>query len=111
MKFKKSLPVVRLQFLIIYPGWTVTYNKFIELNPLQLSPDDENWLLFTQDLLQLHCGEDLLLDLGWYPEADPSGQYRLELIKNTNWEKPLLSFSSRDKSEITELIERITWEY
>ncbi|TYP73979.1 hypothetical protein [Paenibacillus methanolicus] len=72
---------------------------------------NERWFNFTEDLLQLcHTKYDILLDVGWYPEADPTGHYGLELIKGRDWQSPLVSFGTNDKAEIVEKIELLVWQ-
>ncbi|MDR6225476.1 hypothetical protein [Desmospora profundinema] len=109
MNVIKPLPSIRLQPLRIYPGWTIKYNKFMDLDPQTVGPDDAWFYVFTQDLLQMEQG-NILLDLSWYPEGDPNGRYGLELIKNDDWEAPLVDYSSRKKEEIAHYIEKWTWE-
>ena len=94
----------KLQPLRIPTGWSVKYNSFTEYDP-----DDaaEHFDELCEDLLQLENG-DLLIDLGWYPEGDITGQYRLYLLDGTKalpFEMPLEIFNSRSKQEIIEKIE------
>lgn len=49
--------------------------------------------------------QKLIIDLGWYPDSEPSGNFRLVAILNNNWEFPLLQFTSRSKKEILETLE------
>ena len=66
------------------------------------------WELFLQDLLQLkHINKNLLLDLGWIPEANPEGSYHIELIANEDWLNPILVYESKSKHEIVNQINTI----
>ena len=107
-----------LQPLRIPGGWTVVFNKFEDSEPEELEEQDKRWLFaFNEDILYMYAttsrkknGEieqqKLALDLGWYPDGEPKGKYRLLAILNDNWEQPLLQFSSRSKDEIVRMIER-----
>lgn len=107
-----------LQPLRIPPGWTIVINKLENLEPEELDADDERWLgTFTEDILYLHTKrkrkrnkqveeQTLAIDLGWYPDSEPTGKFRLVALLNDNWQSPLLEFSSRSKQEIVEVIEQ-----
>ena len=38
------------------------------------------------------CGQMVHIDLGWYPDGDPDGSYRLVAILNDDWENPPVQF-------------------
>ena len=106
-----------MQPLRIPGGWTVLYNKLEDLEPEELPPDDRGWLFsFNEDILHIYTTarrkrnkqvetQKLVLDLGWYPDGDPSGSFRLEAILNDDWINPLLTFSSRSKQESVDTLE------
>lgn len=106
-----------MQPLRIPGGWTVLYNKLEDLEPEELPPDDRGWLFsFNEDIFHIYTTarrkrnkqvetQKLVLDLGWYPDGDPSGSFRLEAILNDDWINPLLTFSSRSKQEIVDTLE------
>ncbi|GGE23691.1 hypothetical protein GCM10011571_27200 [Marinithermofilum abyssi] len=108
---EKPLSLVKKQPLRIHAGWTVIFNDFSELDPQIIHPEDEEtWLwMFLQDLLYLkYCHGPISLDLSWYPAGDPDGSYGLELIKDSDWQNPLRSYSTRDKEKIVDLINKAT---
>jgi hypothetical protein len=78
----------RLVPLRIPAGWTVIANTFAELDDPGALSEEEQRAHLAQDLLQLRAGA-LILDLGWVPEGDPAGHYRLELVRD-NWNETLL---------------------
>ena len=108
----------RLQPLRIPVGWTVGLNKFEDIDPETLPADDEAWLSsFTEDILQIYSKlgrrrndelekQELIIDLGWYPEGDPDGEFTLRAIMDRDWYEPLLEFSSRSKDEIVKTLEK-----
>lgn len=102
-----------LQPLKIPGGWTVDFNKFENIEPEELSEQDEKWLYsFNEDILYMYSdvkqteNQRLSIDLGWYPDGEPNGHFKLQAILNEKWEKPLLEFSSRSKDEIVKTLEK-----
>ena len=109
------------QPLRIPGGWTVIYNKFENIDPETLAAEDEKWLsAFNEDILLLnyklvrernkHTKEqEIAVDLGWYPDGEPGGKFRLQAVLNRDWNDPLFDFSSRNKDEITQTLEKWLW--
>jgi len=92
-----------LQPLRLQAGWNVEFNNFCECEP---DSCEDFGGYFVEDLLQLTNSKfNLIIDLGWYPDSDENGGYKLFLIKNYNWEKPLEYFESRDTKAIVDKIE------
>lgn len=95
-----------LESLKIPGGWEIVQNKFLDIEPEQLNREDDAWFEFTQDILQMqHKRKNVTIDLGWYPDIDPSGHYRVVAIKDANWENPIEEYESRNKDEIKNKIE------
>ena len=91
-----------VQPLRLLGGWTIEFNNFYECETDSCSNIGE---YLVQDLLRLinyKC--NLVLDLGWYPDGDKNGAYKLSLVKDYKWEKPLECFTSRITKEIVEKI-------
>ena len=101
---------IPFQSLQITTGWLVEYNEFRDIEPysdikVEGLPDEDVWELFLQNLLFLkHEFYGISLDLGWTPEAEPEGSYKLTILKNGDWDNPLLYFKSKNKDEIVEKI-------
>lgn len=108
---KVKLQDIRLQPLSIPSGWHIVHNHFCNVNPgeniyIDGLPDGDVWELFLQDLFLLENSYlKLSLDLGWVPEADPNGRYKLTLLKDTNWDNPIASYKSPSKNEIVKIID------
>ena len=89
------------------------FNKFEDIDPETLPSEDEAWLFaFNEDILYMRKQtekQELALDLGWYPDGDPDGQFVLQAILNGDWNKPLLKFCSRSKDEIVQTLEKWLW--
>ena len=108
----------RLQPLRIPTGWTMLFNKSEDIEPEELQEQDKRWLfLFIEDILHMYANlhrkknkkleeQKLGIDLGWYPDGEPTGSFRLVAVLDSNWDFPLLEFSSRRKVEIVKTIEK-----
>lgn len=104
--------------LNIPAGWAVCYNQFADEDPVIVDGEIENWDAFKTSLAQFNKmelvkgdwkirDEHLLMDLGWYPEADPEGCYRLVLVNHTadgQWED-INEFASQDRFMVRDKIE------
>ncbi len=93
---------VELVPLKIHTGWLVSYNNF-----------------YYSDALETHFNERLLIivneyfrriiDLGWYPKSNPSGEYCIIVAVMSEgvhglgyWNGPLAYFKSKDIHSIIE---------
>lgn len=82
-----------------------------------LTEDDrlnsESCYELSEDLLQIEFKDkNLLIDVGWYnPFQTKLGFFRIELIQNMNWERPLFKRNFRKintlKRQISQLIHQI----
>ena len=96
--------------LRIPTGWAVVFNNFWEIKPLIEEGKLVNTSDFTQDHLVIERvvpkgtnSPPYVLDLGWYPEEDLNGQYRL-VLTNRNSNEVLKKFESSDYEKISEAI-------
>ena len=100
-----TIKTFELQPLRISPGWLISYNMFSEYDP---DVDDKSFCYeLCEDMLQLK-NNNLLIDLGWYPDGDIKGSYKLYLVdvtKDSPFETPLEVYSSKSKKEIVSTIE------
>lgn len=109
--------MAKLQKLSIPYGWKIMWNELPETDPDTLEKDSMEWLVFSEDILYIEKEktelnkEKLALDLGWYPEADPNGEFCLYVIKDDNWAEPEEAFRSRSVSEISDIIEDLLRKY
>ena len=103
--FILTIKSFELQPLRISTGWKVAYNMFSEYDP---DTDGSEYAYeLCEDLLQL-SNNNLLLDLGWYPQGDITGSYKLYLVDKTKespFESPLEVFVSKSKQEVIKRIE------
>lgn len=101
----------RLYPLRIPPNWKFLWNKLETTEPAELDPQDKAWLFtFVEDMVYLRReskGQTVSIDLGWYPDGDPTGAYGLVAILDDNWQDPILEFTSRSTQAVAETME--TW--
>lgn len=108
MRFRLDIPA----------GWGVSYHQFYDEEMRVVNGEIENWNVYKTSLAQfikMHIvngtyqipAEYLLIDLGFYPEGDPNGQFELEMAtvtKEDGWISHKV-FSSKDRYEIRETLE------
>lgn len=82
------------------PG-RVVYNDF-NLNPNASLESQINSL--KEDLFQINYYDEYIIDVGWYPEFDEEGSFRICVIKDFDWEAPLFSKRCRDISSLNQLM-------
>ncbi len=116
-KWWKSLKPFRLD-----SNWTVKWNKLKDIEPDNIEHEDEAWLYtFVEDMTYL-VREDtykenkkiithtLAIDLGWYPDGDMKGNYRLIAILDNDWSNPILELKTRSTQEVADTIEQWVFE-
>ncbi|NLK98831.1 MAG: hypothetical protein GX272_12285 [Epulopiscium sp.] len=103
-------------------GFAVTYNKFFDVEPVQSEESKgglQNWGYFTQDIMQIikiglkkgkwyiPSKDYMIIDLGWYPDGDPNGEYGLSLaiVREDNSWDTIKEFSSKNRFEVKDKIE------
>lgn len=102
---KSSRP--QLVPLRIPSDWLVEFNAFYEVDPRDAIVDVRLRELLTQDMLSLKLVDErieVVIGLGWYPDADIDGEYRLEL-EHSRIDHTLALFCSRDRAQVQVLLE------
>ena len=74
---------------------------FDDLSPLTDQPLAAQIDSLKEDLLQVEYGKHLLLDVGWYPEFDETGAFRVVVIKDQDWDHPQWTGQARTLTELT----------
>lgn len=106
-----------LQPLRIPTGWHIEFNKLTSTEPETLDKDDERWFDFTEDIAYMYTinqkkeyhkmdTQKLGIDLGWYPDCDPNGNFCLQAILDDDWENPLKKFISKSTEEVVKQWEK-----
>lgn len=81
----------------------ITYNElFVNFN----TPYSEQIYNLTEDLLQVEYDNGYILDVGWYPEFDINGCFKVCAVKNCEWDKPIFSANCGNKSELENAVNR-----
>lgn len=85
-----------------FAGGTVTHNDLSLLQDVAVAKQID---LLKEDMLQVEFAGGLLLDVGWYPEFDVAGGFRINVIKNFDWDRPLITLTAHETSELVEKLD------
>lgn len=66
---------------------------------------DDLYNILKEDLLQIEFNHSYLIDVGWYPEFDSKGSFKIMLIKNYKWEDPVHILETRSLIELENIVE------
>jgi len=78
------------------------------IDPEQMAVGDRDWVLLSQDLLLLeHPASAFMIDVGWYPDESPSGEFALSVILDEDWQRPLHHFTTRSLGRLVLELETI----
>lgn len=84
-------------------------DRINELIPLSEQIDD-----LKEDLAQIAFPGGIVLDLGWYPSFDPRGQFRVTIVQDGVWERPVFQAGAKDlrslKHQICLAISTFEWQ-
>lgn len=78
--------------------------KYIDFYINKNIPLEEQLDILKEDLLQVSYYNDYLIDLGWYPEFDQKGNFRVSVIKDYQWDNPILQKNCRDLNLLDEYV-------
>ena len=78
--------------------------KYIDFNINKNIILEEQIGLLKEDLLQVSYENDYLIDVGWYPEFDEKGNFAVSVIKDYQWDNPILQKSCKDLNLLNEYI-------
>ena len=76
--------MIRLNFT----DGTITHDDLSRLRHVAVAKQTD---LLKEDMLQVEFAGGFLLDVGWYPEFDAAGDFRINVIKNHDWDRPVES--------------------
>ena len=105
----------KLFSLRVPSGWAIVRHNFGDVDPIIEDGVIVNDEFYSEDLLSIEGlrfsesgwvadPEGYVLDLGWYPEANPKGCFCLTLLRE-DWDQVLLKRESQDRHKIHKLIE------
>ena len=81
----------------IFEQGKITYNNYQIVLEKNL---EEQWENLLEDLIQVEYENGYLIDIGWYPECDPKGNLKILLIKDTDWEHPVIEYRASSTFDI-----------
>jgi hypothetical protein len=93
------------RILVPPPDWTVRFTNLRQQDPGDLGPDDD-WFWFVEDISYYQHVSGVGVDIGWYPDQNPAGRYRVEHV-DENWRAVSPSFETRSLAEVVAHVERI----
>lgn len=101
-----------LQPLDLHSNWKVIMNEFYDIEPTQSNFESELRFYFMEDILEIkNKVNNTFIHLGWYPEFDPEGSYKI-FVFDTDFEGKLLTeFESKSKKETAEELTSIIKKY
>lgn len=80
---------------IVIPGGSVVFNN-LYANPVQE--------LLLEDLLLVRLADGTNIDVGWHPQFDPEGHYKV-VHYGEDWECPLERIYTRSLEEVVQYVQ------
>eukprot|EP01133_Synstelium_polycarpum_P000138 gene138-163_t len=65
-----------------------------DLSILQDGAMESQVHLLKEDMLQVEYAGGLILDVGWYPSFDTHGGFRINVIRNYDWDRPVIALTA-----------------
>jgi hypothetical protein len=53
-------------------------------------PTAEQTVYLKEDLAQVAYPDDIVIDVGWYPEFRRNGRFVVSVVRRQDWERPLM---------------------
>lgn len=103
LKMTKTYSILGLNYEL--PNVAYFYDS-LSLLDFDKEPGDDVWGL-AEDLLQVlfSDAEKTTVDVGWYPSFDEAGEFVVMVIKNRDWDSPLLRVSAGwDRAKLSDRI-------
>lgn len=85
-----------------FTGGTVTHDDLSLLQDVEVAKQAD---LLKEDMLQVEFAGGYLLDVGWYPEFDATGGFRINVIKNYDWDRPVIALTAHETAELVEKLD------
>lgn len=78
--------------------------KYIDFEINEDVPLEEQTDLLKEDLLQVIYDNNYIIDIGWYPEFDENGSFRVSVIKEYQWDNPIFQKKCRRTGLVREYL-------
>ena len=101
--------MIELQEIQIPTDCRIIHHEFYTYEPETEIEEELNHKYLSENLFQCIFPEHhLKIDLGWYGNySSRSGEFRIQLIVNENWEHPFNTIYSKSAMEVKELLHNI----
>lgn len=89
------------------------YDGIIDFNDFDIDenvPFEEQEYSYKEDILQISYGDRFTLDVGWYPELNPRGNFIVYAVEDENWDPPLKKIKARTLRELKIAFEKVALE-
>ncbi|MFI8147020.1 hypothetical protein [Acinetobacter sp. ABJ_C5_2] len=63
----------------------------------------------SEDLLQINFNNNKILDVGWFPCLEEEGFFKIVLIKDMNWDLPIIEKKCKNIKNLKENISNIIY--
>lgn len=105
--------MIKLQEINFPLDCIVVNHDFYNYDPVHKFNEADSQKYLNEDLLQCTFPkDDMIIDLGWYGDiVSNKGEFRINVIKNQNWEYPFQVLYSKSIEEITSILIKILQYY
>lgn len=90
--------MIRLNFT----DGTITHDDLSRLRHVAMAKQTD---LLKEDMLQVEFAGGFLLDVGWYPAFDAAGDFRINVIKNHDWDRPVMALTAHETADLIEKLD------
>ncbi|MBT1265040.1 hypothetical protein HX819_04025 [Pseudomonas sp. D6002] len=73
-----------------------------DLSILQDGAMESQVHLLKEDMLQVEYAGGLILDVGWYPSFDTHGGFRINVIRNYDWDRPVIALTAHAAGDLVD---------
>lgn len=101
--------MIQIQQITFPEDCILIHHEFYTYDPEKSYSNELSYEYLGEDLLQCTFEEDnMIIDLGWYGNIDTNkGEFKLQLIKDENWEIPFEVIYSKSVDEIKAILVKI----
>ena len=101
--------MIKIQEINLPIDCILVNNDFYDYDPSESFTEEDNLKYLNEDLFQCSFPIDhLIIDLGWYGDvATNTGEFRIQVIQNENWDIPFNSSYSKSAEEAKEILVKI----
>ncbi len=68
-------------------------------------PLEQQLFSLKEDMFQVNYDDKYLIDVGWGPEFNLNGKFKVKIIKNFNWVKPIYFKRTNNLGTLSKLVE------